>query len=218
MWVHPRAEKIPRRRKWQPTPIFLPGKSQGQRNLAGYSPWGCKELDTTEWLNNKQTSSEQHSRSEPGIECQGTLFPLGGRVHSFRPPKIRGLFWGSGHRTLEFRSSAQCSQTLGYCAEQSLELAGVPHLLKASMLFWYCLQGICCCRGSQRVGVTARIEWPVSRFAVWLEPCLLYFSLYPCWQLLCRFEPLPAPSRLRSPSLDDSVVASYGCGYGSWTD
>ena len=28
------------RRKWQPTPVFLPGKSHGQRNLAGYSPWG----------------------------------------------------------------------------------------------------------------------------------------------------------------------------------
>jgi len=31
--------------KWQPTPIFLPGKSHGQRSLAGYSPWGGKELD-----------------------------------------------------------------------------------------------------------------------------------------------------------------------------
>ena len=33
---------------WQPTPVFLPGESHGQRSLAGYSPWGCKELDTTE--------------------------------------------------------------------------------------------------------------------------------------------------------------------------
>ena len=38
------------RSKWQPTPVFLPGKSFGQRSLAGYSPWGCKELSTTEWL------------------------------------------------------------------------------------------------------------------------------------------------------------------------
>ena len=36
--------------KWQPTPVFLPGKYQGQRSLAGYSPWGCKESDTTEPL------------------------------------------------------------------------------------------------------------------------------------------------------------------------
>ena len=37
-------------RKWQPTSVFLPGKSHGQRSLMGYSPWGRKELDTTEWL------------------------------------------------------------------------------------------------------------------------------------------------------------------------
>ena len=42
--------KIPWRRKLQPTPVFLPGESHGQRHLVGYSPWGCKELDTTEWL------------------------------------------------------------------------------------------------------------------------------------------------------------------------
>ena len=34
----------------KPTPVFLPGESPGQRSLAGYSPWGCKELDMTEWL------------------------------------------------------------------------------------------------------------------------------------------------------------------------
>ena len=34
--------------KWQPTPVFLLGKSHRQRNLAGYSPWGHKESDTTE--------------------------------------------------------------------------------------------------------------------------------------------------------------------------
>ena len=39
----PWARKIPWRRKWLPTPLFLPGKSHGQRSLAGYSPWGHKE-------------------------------------------------------------------------------------------------------------------------------------------------------------------------------
>ena len=38
------------RREWQPTPVFLPGKSHRQRGLAGYSLGGQKELDTTEWL------------------------------------------------------------------------------------------------------------------------------------------------------------------------
>ena len=42
--------KIPWRRKWQPTPVLLPGKSHGRRSLVGYSSWSCKELDTTERL------------------------------------------------------------------------------------------------------------------------------------------------------------------------
>ena len=42
--------KIPWRRKWQPIPVFLPGESHGQRSLAGYSPRGRRESDTTERL------------------------------------------------------------------------------------------------------------------------------------------------------------------------
>ena len=45
------AGKIPWKRKWKPTLVFLPGKSHGQRSLAGYSPWGHKESDMTERLN-----------------------------------------------------------------------------------------------------------------------------------------------------------------------
>ena len=37
-------------RQWLPTPVLLPGKSHGWRNLVGYCPWGCKESDTTERL------------------------------------------------------------------------------------------------------------------------------------------------------------------------
>ena len=43
-------KKIRWRRKWQPTAVFLPGESHGQTSLAGYSPWGRKEVDTTERL------------------------------------------------------------------------------------------------------------------------------------------------------------------------
>ena len=45
---NPWVRMIPWSRKQQPTPILLPGKFHGQRNLAGYSPWGHKELDITE--------------------------------------------------------------------------------------------------------------------------------------------------------------------------
>ena len=42
--------KILWRRKWQPTPVFLPEKSQGERSLVGYDPWSFKELDMIEQL------------------------------------------------------------------------------------------------------------------------------------------------------------------------
>ena len=48
-WVR----KIPWKREWLPIPVFLPGEFHGQRSMVGYSPWGCKELDMTEW-------SDQH--------------------------------------------------------------------------------------------------------------------------------------------------------------
>ena len=48
MWFSPWVGKIPWRRKWQSTPVFLPGESHGMRNLVGYSPQGHKESDRTE--------------------------------------------------------------------------------------------------------------------------------------------------------------------------
>ena len=48
--------KIPWRRKWQPTPVFLPGKAHGQRSLVGSSPWGHKRVG-----HDLATKQEQHS-------------------------------------------------------------------------------------------------------------------------------------------------------------
>ena len=44
------SDRQMQRRQWQPTPAFLPGKAHGRKSLVGCSPWGCKELDTTERL------------------------------------------------------------------------------------------------------------------------------------------------------------------------
>ena len=44
----PGSGRSPGRRAWQPTPVFLPGESHGQRSLVGYSPWGHKESDLSE--------------------------------------------------------------------------------------------------------------------------------------------------------------------------
>ena len=62
-WFDPWVGKILWRRKWQPTPVFLPGISHGQRSLAGYSPRGCKGLDMTERLNNNSIVALQCSVS-----------------------------------------------------------------------------------------------------------------------------------------------------------
>ena len=47
---NPWVRNFPWRRKWQLTPVFLLGKPHVQRSLVGYSPWGCKQPDLTEWL------------------------------------------------------------------------------------------------------------------------------------------------------------------------
>jgi len=47
MWVRSLSGEDPLKRAWQPTTVFLPGDSHGQRSLAGYSPWGRKESDMT---------------------------------------------------------------------------------------------------------------------------------------------------------------------------
>ena len=69
--------KIPWRRKWQPTPVSLPEKSHGQRSLVGYSPWGHKQLDMTEWLSMQRTTLTQNRVME---QCR--QFPMFGSEHS----------------------------------------------------------------------------------------------------------------------------------------
>ena len=73
MGFNPWVRKIPWRRKWQPTPGFLPGGSHGQRSLAGYGPRSHKELDTTEQLNDNRDRIDQGvSLPGGGVEvCSG---------------------------------------------------------------------------------------------------------------------------------------------------
>ena len=58
----PYVGKIPWRRAWQPTPVFLSGESHGQRSLVGYSPWGPKESDMTEQLTHNHTHTAKGFR------------------------------------------------------------------------------------------------------------------------------------------------------------
>ena len=61
MWVQSLSPENPWSRKWKPTPVFLPGKSHGQRSLTGYSSWGHKESDTTEFKQAQAQELNNHS-------------------------------------------------------------------------------------------------------------------------------------------------------------
>ena len=76
----PWVGKIPWRRKWQPTPVFLPGESDGQRSLAGYSPRGHKESET-------MTASEQQRHvTTLALRITGRLYLLTTFIRSPLPP------------------------------------------------------------------------------------------------------------------------------------
>ena len=70
---NPWVRKIPWSRRWQLTPVSLPGESHGQRSLAGYSPRDCKEPDRTELLNT-HTHTHTHTLNSPSL--QSCFFPL----------------------------------------------------------------------------------------------------------------------------------------------
>jgi len=57
--------RFPWRRKRQPTPVFMPGQSHGQRSFVGYSPWGRKESDTSERLSTRSCTPRGYPESLP---------------------------------------------------------------------------------------------------------------------------------------------------------
>ena len=83
-WVR----KIPWRREWQPTLVFLPGEFHGQRSLAGYSPWGHKESDMTKQLSNKEMGACGHGyftqsirQTFPPVRISGDLLQVSSWKH-----------------------------------------------------------------------------------------------------------------------------------------
>ena len=90
----------PRRRKWQPVPVFLPGESHGQRNLVGYSPWGHKELDTTERLTPTQLYTVTCLCSEL-TQCPGFGLPTAAPEHelfTYFPERSHTVWFKSDSR------------------------------------------------------------------------------------------------------------------------
>ena len=70
------GQKIPWRRKWQPTPVFSPGESDGRRSLVGYCPRGLKESDITDWLHffRKHIKKQRYYFVNKGLLSQGYGF------------------------------------------------------------------------------------------------------------------------------------------------
>ena len=107
-----RVGKIPWRRKWHPTPVFLPGEFHGQRSLAGYSPWSCKESDTTEQLTHGDCEDSGRSVCQPGV------FPRN-RPSSFlcMNETVRQILFhysGEGHDDCARRSLSSSRAALSY--------------------------------------------------------------------------------------------------------
>ena len=106
--------RIPWRRKWQPTPVFLPGESHGRRSRVGYSPQGRKELDTTErlhfhftFLYVRQTLTRycgieawtKYSESSPssrGVVCCELVLGSEGPLPEGKDPSKEGTTQGKG--------------------------------------------------------------------------------------------------------------------------
>ena len=129
----PWVRKIPWRRPWQPIPVFLPGESYGQRSLAGYSPWGRKESETTERLNN----------NNPRGWC---CFPGGLRISDYTQTVVQrqevhlelgdtrsclvAQSWGNAGRW--FQTTARLAlfpnegATQGWCRSEQHRQAGFP--------------------------------------------------------------------------------------------
>ena len=84
-WVWSLSREDPQRRKWQPTAVFLPGESHGQRNVVGCSPWGCKESDITEQLS--KHSSRQKRLLSPALQ----LYSLCLTVFFFKTQEFHGI-------------------------------------------------------------------------------------------------------------------------------
>ena len=86
--MDPRVKKISWSRKWQPTPVFSPGESLGQRRLAGFSLWGSKELDMTAAV----------AAAKSLQSCPTLCDPIDGSPPGFPVPGIfqaRVLEWGA---------------------------------------------------------------------------------------------------------------------------
>ena len=96
------------RRQWQPTPVLLPRKSHGQRNLVGCRPWGCYEWDTTERLHFHCHALEKQMASNSSV--------LAWRISGTGEP---GGLLGMGSHSWTRLKQLSCSSSIRECPKMS---------------------------------------------------------------------------------------------------
>ena len=121
------------KRKWQLTPGFLPGKFHGQRSLVGFSPWGCKEWDTTERLNTQVYLNVKQGPAYRSADIEGNLhlYGFGAKIINLKPFWLLGALPGIRQKHGEEQT---CLQLFSFVLH--LDLKGVA---------------LCCCRLSDVV-------------------------------------------------------------------
>ena len=169
---HPWVRKTPWRRKWQPTAVFLPVESQGQRSLVSYSPWRHKESDTTE-------AAEPAAREKQQLTYKGspTRLATGSRGHS---PSAAPVFTVT-HHVCESRSQ------LIWCQEAPLHLVNSDQRMQGngearSERHRLMLQfgHVTARRKTKDVLGECRVLWnPVDLGTTGVWPCM-YYCTSPC--------------------------------------
>ena len=150
---------------WQPTPEFLPGKSHGQRSLMGYSPWACKELDTTEHAHTHLLSklwSIPGSRPRPPLSAPGfqKVNRIGGQeVPSHGVPHLLSAPW------LTLPCDATLSQARSTTVSRWLRAAFPRDCLVRLTFQW---RGSACLRGWQKDGGGVCARSPSDRSIIYL--------------------------------------------------
>ena len=115
------------RRKWQPTPVFLLGKSPRRRSLVGYSPWGCKESDTTEQLHFHSFTTVMKPHKNPKAWCRWSVW---GGEH-WRSGESGHMVW----RLLDLSHPPPCANFPSGCSQVIL-FNNKPVNLVGKMFLW----------------------------------------------------------------------------------
>ncbi|XDA73429.1 hypothetical protein R6Z07F_003652 [Ovis aries] len=165
----PWVGKIPWRRTWQPTPMFLPSELHGQRSPAGYSSGGCKESDTPEGLT--------HLVGEEKLRSGGQPVPRGARVAGPRAPRS-GFSRGAQTSASSFSTcGAQAGPSHGVWSPPGPGTEPVPPASAGGSLTpgpAGSPRGFCVFQQPGRFRVTGRKTGPVGRGVVAPSPCCLH--------------------------------------------